>query len=302
MSLVPSTAARLAFVRYLLRSGTSQASRAEPLSALGLLALHDAVELFCILATEHVGAEVGEKTPFIQYWDALEKAPRPVDLGYRQAMRRLNRARVSFKHHGTMPSRMDLQGFVTTTKEFLFENTSKVFDVDFDTLSMVDLVTFDTVRALLRQGEEVLANGELHTALVRCSAGYSELRRSYRAARWGRLASPLDLPRPSLGASGESEFASYVVDFALDVESAFEQVDDTLEALAIGVDVERLLNYQRAWPRVRRVGNEYEDNEALRHLRRTVTSAFVRESLDFVVECALVLQQRLADPYASDLR
>ena len=188
---------------------------------------------------------------------------------------------------------MEIQGFVTTATEFFLENTPKVFGVEFDRVSMVDLVTFETVRDLLKQSENALAEGELYTALVRCSAGYSELHRAYRAARWGQFGSPLDLPRPSLMTSDESELASDVESFASEVESAFDQLDDTLEALIIGVDVERLVNYRRVWPRVRRIGDEYEDNETLRGLRRPVPAEFIRESLDFVVECALMLQQRL---------
>lgn len=300
MTVSADTAARLALIRYFHRSATEQMSQPEPLSALGLLTLQDGIELFCLLAVEHIAAEISEKTQFLQYWDVLAKAtPTPVDLGFRQAMRRLNRARVAFKHHGTMPSRMDLQEFIAMSTDFFRENAFKVFGVDFDNLTMVDLVRFDSVRSLLREGENALVEGDLQTALLRCSAGYSELRRTYRAGRWGRLESPLDLFKPSLMSSESSELADNLESFALEVETAFDQIDETLEALAIGVDVERLLNLRRAWPRVRRVGDVYVDNEAARSVRRPVPPQVVRESLDFVVECALLLQQRLVGPHPS---
>lgn len=56
--MTPEQARRLAFVKYLLNLGTSQAKQPEPPSSAALLMFHDAAELFLHLAAEHFNIPV----------------------------------------------------------------------------------------------------------------------------------------------------------------------------------------------------------------------------------------------------
>lgn len=268
----------------------------EPLSARGLLGLHDSIELFLVLALEHTGAPVTEKDKitFLGYWDRLTEAPQPVALSHKAVMGRLNLARVSFKHYGTMPSRLDLESFARATEEFFNVNTSTVFGAHFESLSFIDLVTLEPVQNLLRDAERRLSEGSVHECLVSCSAAFIELRRQYRRLRWGRVGSPLGIMTPSFTSGDGSELGTDIEVFADEVAAALDVVDDAVEALSLGLDVERLIQFRSFWPRVRhKEDGTWEDNSLLRPLRRPVSAELGRASIDLVIECALVLQRRL---------
>lgn len=53
MSLDQTTVTRLAFIKYLYQTGISQSRAPSPLSCASLLTMHDAVELFLQLSSEH---------------------------------------------------------------------------------------------------------------------------------------------------------------------------------------------------------------------------------------------------------
>lgn len=67
-------------------------------------------------------------------------------------MRRLNRARVALKHHGTMPSKLDIEAFRGSTTNFFEDNTGIVFGIRFTDISLVDLVQCKDAKNNLKEG------------------------------------------------------------------------------------------------------------------------------------------------------
>jgi hypothetical protein len=113
-TLSPNTIKRLAFIRFLYGQGLEQAVRPQPLAATALLSFHDAVEMFLLLATEHLRVNLDRNTTFDGYWTQVA-AQASVQLPSRNAMRRMNNSRVNFKHHGSIPSATDLDQFRGTS-------------------------------------------------------------------------------------------------------------------------------------------------------------------------------------------
>ena len=117
-----------------------------------VLTFHDAVELFLSLAAEHLN--VGRSSlGFMEYFEVL-KAPLGQDLAQKESMRRLNSARVGLKHSGTLPSKMSIEGFRASTTEFFETNVPTVFSVDFDSISLVDLVSGSAAYQHIRQAQD----------------------------------------------------------------------------------------------------------------------------------------------------
>src|SRR5947208_2510865 len=110
---------RLALVKYILGVATEQSKAPEPLSSLSLLSFHDAVEWFLELSAEHHGASRGGSMTFLEYWDALLRISPPVAITEGASMEALNRARVNFKHYGTIPSAINIEGFRANATKFL---------------------------------------------------------------------------------------------------------------------------------------------------------------------------------------
>jgi hypothetical protein len=107
--------------------------------------MHDAVELFLQLSSEHLNVGTGHPG-FMDYWDVLNVKLAPKELEQKESMRRLNKARVALKHHGTFPSNLDIESFRVSTTNFFQENTPLVFGVALDDISLIEFVNPDSSR------------------------------------------------------------------------------------------------------------------------------------------------------------
>ena len=102
--LTENTLQRLAFIRYLYSVAVDQSRQPEPLRVASVLTFHDSIELFLDLACDQFGISSKKTREFKDYWNALEEHLKEQSLFQKRSMERLNMARVSFKHHGNMPS------------------------------------------------------------------------------------------------------------------------------------------------------------------------------------------------------
>lgn len=180
---------RLAFIRFLYSQGLEQAARPQPLNAPGLLSFHDAVEMFLLLAGEHLKVNYSKGVNFEGYFTEIEKATGVV-LPSRPAMRRMNSSRVNFKHHGSIPSAQDLAQFQADVTTFLTDATKLVFQADFAGIDMVDLVTQQDVAAKLREAETQAQQGGYHQALALLSEAFDGLLDDYADRKIGANGSP----------------------------------------------------------------------------------------------------------------
>ena len=115
----PTHIKRLAFIKYVYTLGIEQSYQPVPSSSVSLLLFHDSIELFLQLASEIF--DVGKsKVEFMAYWDLLSKEISDETLPQKEAMRRLNKARVSLKHSGTRPSEIDIESFLFSSTSFFF--------------------------------------------------------------------------------------------------------------------------------------------------------------------------------------
>jgi hypothetical protein len=184
MSLSQDEASRLAFISYLHHQGVQQASLPEPQSSAAVLLLHDAVEAFLLLAAEHLGAAAPRE--FGQYWDVLSpaKLTNGVNLAVKQGMLRLNKVRVNLKHHGVQPGKAAIDQNVADAATFFAANTRLVFDIDYDQVSMADVIEQEKVRELVRKAEAAKADGDHISAIVALSDACELLLRPRRSESW----------------------------------------------------------------------------------------------------------------------
>ncbi|MCD6344223.1 MAG: hypothetical protein J7M17_01270, partial [Anaerolineae bacterium] len=154
MGLDTITVRRLAFIKYIYQLGLQQSGMLEPLHGVALLTFHDAAELFLQVASEYLNAGA-KQANFMDYWELLSKKL-PTELGHKEAMRRLNKARVALKHHGTLPSKLDVEAFRATITNFFTDNTPLVFGFPFTAISLTDFVQPAEARDNLKEAERLL--------------------------------------------------------------------------------------------------------------------------------------------------
>ncbi|MGW4529154.1 hypothetical protein [Amycolatopsis sp. NPDC004378] len=164
---------RLGYVRFLHQEGIGQARRAHPMSSAAILSFHDAVELFYVLALDFMGVQVNPKAGFETLWpDLAKKVP---NLSGRRGMERLNKIRVNHKHHGSIPGPQQIADARIDVDAFLTANTQAVFGVDYDTVTMADVVPQQPVRSKVKAAAAAEASGDRREAMGLLAEAFDEL-------------------------------------------------------------------------------------------------------------------------------
>lgn len=301
MELDQHVVRRLAFIRYLFQTGVSQSRTPAPLKCASILMLHDAIELWFQLASEHLNigtAQVG----FMEYWSLLGPRLDPQELSQKESMRRLNKARVAMKHHGTFPSDDDIEAFRASTTSFFQENTPMVFGVNLDEVSLIEYVNPEASRALLRDAQAALARGEVLDALDKIGLAYAEMIRDYEESnRRSFGASPFpfggdlrfhDAFSMGLNKAGQSSEERKLAEFVDRVKESIEAMQDAIKMLALGVDHRKYSKFKRLTPHVARMaGGQWRTVRRASRGETAPTHGDVLFCLDFVVESALALAE-----------
>lgn len=268
-SLDPLIVKRLAFIRFLHEQGVEQSYRPEPLVTTALLSFHDTVEGFLLLTAEYLNVPVSEKTTFEGYWGEIgAKLANGASLPMRAPMRRMNKLRVNLKHHGSFPSSADLQQARGDVATFLLDATRLVFDADFTSLDMIDLVTQPATAARLRQADTAARSGDHLEALALTREAFDELLTDYAARKRGHVGGPYDFgPRllrsPAAQVRNAARLASRDGDTAALVSSVIENgktlstlnqavlaIQEGLRVLAVGLDYRRYARFSMLVPQV----------------------------------------------------
>lgn len=265
MSLSPDEASRLAFIRYLHHQAVQQGTLPEPQSSAAVLLLHDAVEAFLLLAAEHLSATPPRE--FGQYWDVLSPAKLTggVDLAVKQGMVRLNKIRVNLKHHGIQPGKAAIDQGIADAATFFAANTQLVFGIDYDQVSMADVIEQEKVRELVRKAEAANASGDHISAMVALSDACELLLLPRRSdsrkpsplrfghdIRWWGLDRVKKALRPPRNDRGVDPYANDRQSLAEHIGVITETVID-LQAMArvttLGIDYAVYLRFVRLTPR-----------------------------------------------------
>jgi tetratricopeptide (TPR) repeat protein len=257
--LPSTTAKRLGFIRFLYTQGLEQSHQAEPLSATALLSFHDAVELFLVLAGEHLNASLPTAIEFMEYWEKLTPyLPGQVPLGHKKAMARMNKLRANLKHHGSIPSVSDLEQLRADVTSFLADSTSLVFGADFEHLKLTDLITQVETRRLVELAEAHAKKGEYVEALGELSKAFQVLLQDYaERKRIGDSATPYTfgsdfvfarhVPREVKKKYGESlgRFLGQLYDTVTAMQEA-------MKVMAVGIDYRRYARFSMLTPVIHR--------------------------------------------------
>jgi hypothetical protein len=285
------TVRRLAFVRYLYQTAVSQSRAPAPLRSASLLAFHDAVEFFLELACEQLNAGTA-KPGFMEYWDIINPALTPQQLTQSESMRRLNRARVALKHHGTFPSDLDIEAFRACTTSFFDENTPVIFGVRFSDVSLADFVTPGEAALLLKEAQSVVAS-DPQTAAAGAAAAYGEMVQYHRL-----LHSDGVYPSPFCFGKDLTFYSSFHMNLdggplAEYIDRMRESVDlmrGAMETLTLGIDYLKYARFKSLVPAVHKFEGRADWVPYVDGSKEPPTQEDAQFCIDFVVESAIVLE------------
>jgi len=296
---------RLAFIKYLYQTSVIQSRAPSPLKCASILTMHDAVELFLHLASEYLDA--GSNQPnFMDYWDSLKKKLEPKELGQKGSMRRLNKARVSLKHHGTFPSDFDIESFRASVTAFFKDNTQLVFDSNIDDISLIDFVNPETARVRLKNAQDHIKSGDIHAALDEIAIGFNEMIADYENRKRNYFhSSPFYFAKNmafqssffiGLRHGSSTSIENKLGSFVDNVKESIEAMQNAIKILALGIDYRRYSRFKMLTPhillttngewiiqRTHKDSEEYSEDDARFCLDFTIESAFALIEYDYTV-------------------
>jgi hypothetical protein len=160
---------------YLDRASSDIRSRAPFTPGFAVSALQDAVEMMLFAAAGKLG--VSPAKDFDGSWSAVDaKLPDGEKLPYRGQLAELNRARVAFKHYGTVPNLDEVSRLRASADAFLFEVCSKILRIDLNTISELDLLIDEPVKGRLAEALDRIRSDDIEGALQRCSDALEAIR------------------------------------------------------------------------------------------------------------------------------
>ncbi len=304
-----TTAKRLLFVRFLFRQGVEQSYKPYPLNAAGMLCFQDAVELFLVIAGQHLGANITDKMPFEQSFGEVETKLKERDgnrLPKRGAIFQVNKHRVNLKHYGLPPSSQALEESRRDVDTFLSTATSLVFGMDLDEIDLADLVTQQATAALLRRADASAKAEVYKDAAVNLRAAFEELLSDYAARkktwyntgpysfgprpRTTHQVQVFKRPMPKYQSTPDDLFAS-VNQLGKDVQAlsqATAAMQEAMRVLAMGLDYRAYARFSMLTPETMSINGVLQPRTALRAPFGRDEYAFCRE---FVIEAALQLAE-----------
>src|SRR4030042_5207864 len=132
---------RICLARHLYELGIASLKSANDLYLFsGVNLLQDAVEAFMLALADFVGASLDERTSFDKYFVLINDKIKPKELPFKNRLLHLNRIRVDSKHHGIQPARDECERLVVAVREFFDEVSSSILNVNFTTISEIDLL------------------------------------------------------------------------------------------------------------------------------------------------------------------
>lgn len=194
-------------------------------SAINLM--QDAVEAFLLGVADHVEAQLNEKTNFDKYFVEINNKITPKELPFKTKLLRLNRIRVDSKHHGIQPAKVECERLFITTREFFDEVCSNILDVNFSTVSTIDLLKDGEVKDILIKAKWFLEAGDFAGCSIACrKALYLEIEKQYDIGTFKKGAANNAL-RGFLG------FQSNAPHYACNEEYIREKVGDPTDLIVI---------------------------------------------------------------------
>jgi hypothetical protein len=131
-------------------------------SGVAISMLQDAVELYLWALIKEKNLTAKDQAGLPTHLECLQKAG--IHVPHSARLVELNKARVGFKHYGNLPAGSETKKFQTYVDEFFHLAIPEHYKIDFDSLSLVDLVADEKVREVLKLAEQKIAATEFQEA------------------------------------------------------------------------------------------------------------------------------------------
>lgn len=307
--LSQQTIQRLAFVRFLHAQGVAQSAQPEPMSAAAILSFQDAVEHFLLISADHLEVNLPSSMQFLQYWEKLQpKLPAGQVLPSKQALGRVNKLRVDLKHHGNIPSSHAIAQSKADVTTFFTDAARMIFNVDFETVDMADLVAHPEVARFLREARTHFEADRVIFAMAGLALAFEELLEHYMSRKKGWGESPFTFgDRLPMFRPERSERDSPVSRQLKALTTATRQMKQAMRVIALGIDYARYVHFSVLTPNEISWGRDGSIKFSVDDMSKSLTADDYQQARLFVIDSALqaarsdAMLERLAVHFPEDI-
>lgn len=302
MTLHHSTLQRLSFAKYLYTLAIEQSRLPEIQAAASVLTFHDSIEFFLQIASEHLNAGKGQPN-FLEYWEILSPKITGADLPQKESMRRLNKARVSLKHSGTLPSRLDVESFRASVTSFFTEASPLVFGLEFSELSLIEFVSNDDVKSHLLKAADFATKKAYKESTLEIALAYEKLIDSYmsemtnsfssRAFSFGQNMTFMSASHIGLRNQGLRDQGLHrVAEFVDATKKSIEELQNAIRILSLGINYKKYVKFRSRLPSAMQIAGGNYVSQMMEC--EEIDHDYIEFCIMFVVECAIRLDESYA--------
>ena len=287
---------RLSFIKYLYWKGEEQSRQSEVVAGFSILAFHDAIEMFLMLVYEHL--DCGNDKNYKTIDDYLGNIP---GVKMKESAKALNKCRNSLKHQGQFPSKADVEKHRVNSFSFLQENTSTLLGLDFDTISLIDLVAFVDCRNFLKAAQERREEENFFESVVETRKAFNSLLHDFECSKNYWYSSLFNIGRkPRLS------YKEFIKEVTLkdhrdkhkiwfeDIDMSVKELRDVVKIISIGIDYKQYVLFNAIVPKVIHFSNDhYQIGEEECHFNNRVyaNKELCDFCINFVVDSAVKMQE-----------
>ena len=135
----------------------------------GLIALHDALDNFTGAIATYLNITLPQESKFITTLNLIQEYEKKGNPSFilisRNELVQLNTLRNNIKHQGITPNIKHTKALIAPIIAFFREYSQRYFSLEWDFISIADLVKKDTVKAALKKVEDLINRAEYKEAL-----------------------------------------------------------------------------------------------------------------------------------------
>jgi hypothetical protein len=206
-----------------------------------LLHLQDALELFLAVVAEHRGIRIDNNDGFERLIEKIDKSVGDATLALPlvSQLRRLNRARVDFKHYGLHSAqRHEVLTWLANAETFLEEVSRSHLNLDFRTVSLASMIRHPRLGRLARRAEEALERAAFADAAL-----YSAQTMTLALALAKTMGSRVPLGVREMRLGPQADLAKAIIDTR-------EELDQVVDLLSFGLSFFDLRHFRALTPHV----------------------------------------------------
>ena len=287
------TTKRLAVIKQLYLHGVDQSYEAEPMNGFSILSFHDSVEMFMKLCAEVKDVKIDRNVKFVEYFTKLP------DMLCEATMTNLNSKRVNLKHYGSLPSQLDIEISRANVADFFEQNTPLFFNVNFNDISLISLISYKEVRDYLVEAQDALSKNDFEISIQNSQIAFKELLVIHKEENSIRFnSSPFRMTQDFsflnsffMGIRKDNKKMGEFVDR---VGKSFEEMENTVSIIGFGIDYKKYCKFRL----LESIMNVFRDEEKRNYEvfnglldNRICDKKNAQFCFNFVIDSALKLQK-----------